>query len=1252
MKACGERFVFFPVLVNIIFLCLLSPAASSRETPTIPGGELKILDADRRSAGFCPLEHTDVDVAISGFIARVHVKQIFRNPLDVKIEAVYAFPLPHDAAVDDMVMIVGNRRIRSQIKKRAEARKIYEAAREAGRVAGLLDQERPNIFTQSVANIEPGAEVSIDISYVETLEYEDGIFELVFPMVVEPRYMPGCPVGKEGTGWARDTCLVPDASRISPPVARPGTRAGHDISLNVTIDAGMRLSEIESVLHDVEITHQGPGKASLSLRRKAEIPNRDFILRYGLGNEEIGDAFFIHEDERGKFFTLVLQPPRRYVPMQLVPRELIFVLDTSGSMRGHPIDKAKETMSRALDSMRAGDTFNIILFSGETRILWNEPRPNTTENRTLAQKFLARQSGRGGTEMMKAINAALCKRSSEARSCPHHRAAEPGQESGHPPSIRIVCFMTDGCVGNDFAIIDAVKRNADTTRVFSFGIGQSTNRFLLDGMAHAGRGEVEYVTLNSYAGAAVERFYQRILAPLLTDIEIDWGGLPVFDVYPRRIPDLFSAKPVVIHGRLRDHAQAAITLRGQTGSGPFARRIRIDSSRATGATDSLASLWARAKVKCLMHQDLAGLRKGNFCKELTEAVTALGLGFRLMTRFTSFVAVEESTITGEGTPIRISVPVELPDGVSHEGIFGPATYSGSGCFLVGRGTKGARTGGMARKRYSGGLGYERWEFWWAYNKEAFLNRSNRFGRRAERAEKKETAGKCDRKEGASEAPTADVIGKEILQALTNALGVDHPDILDSAVLAIARTTRAEDAPLVLEKIKSLLGSKYKTVRQSACLSLGVLGAPEAVPICRDLMTDSGAGRKLTGCAKVPALVRAFAALSLGLIGMEEGTEETSRPLRSVIENEDPKTQKDLIACAILSLGLIGDNDAGCRNVDFLIGLLENTEMEPFLKANVPIALAKLGNPIALSPLVDLFESENLNDWIRQSCAIAMGQLAGIENENVIDLLMKYVREGKDTQTRHFAFIALGQIGARDQDRAVHAERQKRIAQFFLEEIDRPRKVHHLSWASIAGAIHARDDEFLKNPVASKLREKFSRNKNPSEKGAIAISLGLLNDLGSAEKLFAELNGTKDKSLQGYLCISLGMMQWTRATNKIRDIAENEIYFRLRLQAAAALGVMGDPKAVGLLVKALENGQTLSVCASAAKALSLIGDGRAIPSLRKILADPRAKDLVRAFAAVALGMIAEKSQRPWNAVLSENINYRAKVDAISEILDIL
>jgi Ca-activated chloride channel family protein len=619
----------------------------------MPGGELHIVGADGAVTRACPLQHTDVEADIAGFTARVTVKQTFHNPLDDKIEAVYVFPLPKNAAVDSMVMVVGDRRVVGDIKPRDEARRIYQQAVRAGHVAGLLDQERPNIFTQSVANIEPGARVVIEIAYVETLAYDEGVFEFVFPMVVGPRYMPGAPAGKQGAGWARDTTDVPDASRISPPVAPPGTRSGHDIDLVVHIDAGTEVFDIESELHDVVVRAAGSGRATIALEDRATIPNRDFVLRYRTATDEIEDAFLVHEDERGRFFTLVLQPPRRVAPEQARPKEMIFVIDRSGSMSGFPIEKAKETMRLAIESMNPDDTFNLLSFSGGTGRCFDKPVPNTRENRAIALKYLADLYGSGGTEMMKAIRAAL-------------------EGQADPERVRIVAFMTDGYIGNDFAIIDAVKKNAGTARVFAFGIGNSVNRFLLDGMAHAGRGEVEYVTLESQGDAAATRFHERIHAPVLTDIEVDWGTLPVADVYPKRIPDLFSVKPITIHGRLEGPAQGSITLRGNSAAGRFEEHIDVSAPEDAADHPALASLWARAKIRHLTMQDYSALQAGNFPDDLRKEITALGVEYSLMTQFTSFVAVEEMTVTVGGEPKTVAVPVEMPDGVSYAGVFGHA----------------------------------------------------------------------------------------------------------------------------------------------------------------------------------------------------------------------------------------------------------------------------------------------------------------------------------------------------------------------------------------------------------------------------------------------------------------------------------------------------------------------------------------------------------------------------------------------------
>ncbi|MFY9611142.1 MAG: VIT and VWA domain-containing protein [Blastocatellia bacterium] len=655
-----RRFILFSVLASILctagYITLAKvtrnrgsvflAAASSRVTQ----GSLQVVNPEKGPVSLCPLKHTDVKTEISGFLARVVVTQDFENPFHDTIEAVYAFPLPQNAAVDGMTMTVGGRTVLGRIKRREEARAVYEAARSAGRVASLLDQERPNIFTQSVANILPGDQVKITISYVETLKYEDGVYEFVFPMVVGPRYIPGAPVGNKGGGFAPDTDRVPDASRVTPQVAPQGARAGHDISIEVALDAGVPVDALKTTLHEVDVERPSDHSAIVRLKNKNEIPNRDFILKYDAAGRQIEDAVLAHRSDRGGFFTMLLQPPERVTADDVTPKELVFVLDTSGSMGGFPIEKAKETMKLALDGLYPQDTFNLITFAGDTHILFPDPVPATKENLRKAQEFLSSRSGGGGTEMMNAIRAAL----------------DPSDEKDH---IRIVCFMTDGYVGNDLEIIGEVQKHSNA-RVFSFGIGSSVNRFLLDKMAEHGRGEVEYVSLSDDGSAAAKRFHERIRNPLLTDISVDWSGLPVADLYPKRIPDLFSAKPVVISGRYTGGGRGTIKLRGKMSGRDFVREIPIDLPENEPRHDVLATLWARTRVDDLMSQDYNGIQFGGPRPDVSEAITQLGIEYRLMTQFTSFVAVEEMTVTDGGKPRRIEVPVDMPQGVSHEGVFG------------------------------------------------------------------------------------------------------------------------------------------------------------------------------------------------------------------------------------------------------------------------------------------------------------------------------------------------------------------------------------------------------------------------------------------------------------------------------------------------------------------------------------------------------------------------------------------------------
>jgi Ca-activated chloride channel family protein len=612
-------------------------------------GSLQVVGPNGDAKAVCPLKHTDVKAQISGFLSRVTVTQEFENPFKEKIEAVYTFPLPQNAAVDDMTMMVGDRTVRGKILRREEAQAVYEAAKNNGQTASLLNQERPNIFTQSVANILPGEQIKITISYVETLQYENGAYEFVFPMVVGPRYIPGEPSGAKGKGFAPDTDQVPDGSVITPRPAPAGMRAGHDVSLDVSLDAGVPIDALASKTHDVSIERAGDHQAHITLKDLATIPNKDFILRYDVAGAKISDAVLTHATGTGGFFTLILQPPERVTVEDVTPKELVFVLDTSGSMSGFPIEKAKETMKLALDNLYPYDTFNLITFSGDEHILFPQPVPATKENLAKAQAFLETRQGSGGTEMMKAIKASM----------------DPSDQQDH---VRIVCFMTDGFVGNDLEIIGEVQKHPNA-RVFAFGIGSSVNRFLLDNMAKYGRGEVEYVGLNDDGSAAARRMHERVRNPLLTDISIDWNGMTVSDVYPKTIPDLFGAKPVIVNGRYNGNGKGTIRLKGKMSGRDFVRDIAVDFS-SPQSHDVLATLWARTRVADLMSQDFNGAQRGMMKDDVKQSIVQLGLDYRLMTQFTSFVAVEEMVVTDGGQPRRIDVPVEVPEGVNRQMVYG------------------------------------------------------------------------------------------------------------------------------------------------------------------------------------------------------------------------------------------------------------------------------------------------------------------------------------------------------------------------------------------------------------------------------------------------------------------------------------------------------------------------------------------------------------------------------------------------------
>jgi len=664
------------MLLNVLAaVAVLAPAS-----PTADAGSLIAVDKTGKPVLECPLEHTSVHADVSGFGARVTVVQTFANLSANPIEAVYTFPLPTDAAVDRMRIETGKRIIEGLIKRRQEARRIYDAARAQGQVAALLDQERPNIFTQSVANILPGEKVKVEISYSELLPYEHGQFEFNFPMVVGPRFLGN----------------APDPGKIAPPITPKGTRTGSGIDLTVNLQAGAPIQSMESVLHKISTQPVGKSGAVIKLAKADEIPNRDFILRYRVATDQVQSAFLTHQDpQKGGFFALVLLPPVQPVSKQIAPRELIFVMDQSGSQNGFPIEKSKELTLKQIHAMRHGDTFNVLSFSNDVRPLWPSARPNTPENVAEAEKFVQPMQANGGTQLRLAVDKAL---------------GFPDD----PQRLRLVVFNTDGFVGDEKQILDAIQKHRRNSRMFTFGIGNSVNHFLIDAMSQEGRGDSCTVTLNANADAVVDQFLARTQSPVLTDVEAHVEGTACTDLVPAHLPDVFSGRPVVVYGRYSGAGPGKVVVTGRLGGQPWSQTLNVNFGSGSEAP-ALMSLWARKRVDDLTTSNWLAQVGGEEGNTKVSQIVDTALEFNLMTEYTSFVAVEPRVVNVRGKTRTVRVPVEMADGVSYEGVgMGTGSKITRGIRIVHADPtvnapmfkidQGSRGGGLGGGGFGGGFG--------------------------------------------------------------------------------------------------------------------------------------------------------------------------------------------------------------------------------------------------------------------------------------------------------------------------------------------------------------------------------------------------------------------------------------------------------------------------------------------------------------------------------------------------------------------
>jgi Ca-activated chloride channel family protein len=589
-----------------------------------------------------PLKQTRVKAQIAGLVSTVVVTQEFENPYETPIEAVYVFPLPHHAAVYGMKMMIGDRIVEGIIKPRGEAQELYEQAKQQGKTASLLDQERPNIFTQSVANILPGDNILVELSYFQDLDYEKGQVEFVFPTVVGPRYIPGHASGRTGEGWSDDTTRVPDGSRISPPLLPPGTRSGHEIEIEVHMDTGVPFRDLETPSHSIQVDRHGPSRATVTLSRRDRIPNKDFVLRWKTNPEGPLAGWVTHHDDLGGYFLLMLEPEARIPRAETAPREYVFVVDTSGSMNGFPLDQCKRLIERCLKDLDERDSFQVILFAGGASTFAPAPVPATASNIRKAMEYVKAARGGGGTEFLPALEKALKHPLDRDRS-------------------RIVLFLSDGYIGYEAQVLKYMNENLESANLFPMGIGTSVNRYLIDAMGRIGKGKPFYLRPDENPDETVGKFFEYVSRPSVTGIEVDFEGLPVYDLWPEKVPDLFAGRPVTLVARFDRGARGKITLTGWLAGRRWEQTLEVELPDEEPANPGLPILWARKRIETLSDRLAIGEIQE---EEAKERITELGLRYSLMSAYTSFVAIDSEVRNPGGQGRTVSVPIPLPDQVS------------------------------------------------------------------------------------------------------------------------------------------------------------------------------------------------------------------------------------------------------------------------------------------------------------------------------------------------------------------------------------------------------------------------------------------------------------------------------------------------------------------------------------------------------------------------------------------------------------
>ena len=638
--------------ILIMAILLAQPGLATEEGPspgTMQTGSLLM----RMSEGYvtATLLNTDVNIVVNGLVARVSVMQEFQNDGQEWVEGVYVFPLPDEAAVDHMRLYIGDRFIEGEIREKAQARKEYEQAKSAGKKTSLVEQQRANLFTTSVANIAPGEKVIIEIEYLENLHYDAGTFSLRYPMTLTPRYIPGTALpDRQGSGWSPDTTLVNDASLVTPPMI--SASKGHRISLQATVNAGMPLEIIASRYHPVNVS-ESAGEYMISLAGGQAAMDHDFELLWRPVPSASPRAMAFTETINGHphYLLMVVPPKSELVSGAIMPREMIFIVDTSGSMHGVSIAQAKQALLRALDGLRAGDKFNVIEFNSYTNRLFPTSVAVDAANIGTAKNFVRRLKANGGTEMYPALDFALRTPPSEAY-------------------LRQVIFITDGAVGNEEGLFKLIDTKLKGARLFTVGIGSAPNSWFMRKAAEAGRGTFTIISALHEVGEKMDRLFQKLENPQVTDIDVQWPSSVVIDSYPSIVPDLYLGEPVTVKARATGEVRPTDVVRisGNSIGGAWASELKLASnSKSSG----VGALWARARIAALLDQG----RRGADEAEIRTAAVETALAHHLVSKYTSLVAVDKTPVRPAGDPLTSEQLANLmPYGQNGSAIFGfPAT---------------------------------------------------------------------------------------------------------------------------------------------------------------------------------------------------------------------------------------------------------------------------------------------------------------------------------------------------------------------------------------------------------------------------------------------------------------------------------------------------------------------------------------------------------------------------------------------------